>query len=479
MRRQGIILEYLLYALSTAPFVYLTVRLFLWGPPVWPDEAIFTDVALTLNRTGHIATDIFQGAVPGVQSHFYFYPPFYFFLLAQWIKLFGASIESVRALSVALGTGALMVIGLLIRRIYRSDLLAAMGIFLLGIDPSFGITSRTARMDILVFFLIMSMVWIMVVACEKKSLVWFIWAGVVAAFAVMTHPLGLIVPAVGVLFLMVPHTSWRSTLRRMTAVVLPSLVAVAFWILSIGKNIPSFIGQVRLQFLAKLMQKSDLVLSFREDTLWRLFFGIAAVTLLVQLYRVLRTRQRTDIVWLGGFVFSILALAEERLFFSALYFEPFFILTLMALLAKLPEYHRVWRIFIIALFGGFFIVTVLLTQESWSAFLDFSNPYHEVSARVASLIPDGSHVLIVAIPDPYFELRKNSSLTIYEAPSEPMSDQAYRQLLDGTDVIVMTRAPNIFFRSYTALNKERVTMVDAGTLKPMFVLTLVGRGKRR
>jgi len=92
--RKGLV-RYLLYVLSAVPFVFFTVRLLLWGPPVWPDEAIYTDVALTLNKTGHLATTIFGTAIPGAQEHFYFYPPLYFFILAQWMKVFGSSIESV------------------------------------------------------------------------------------------------------------------------------------------------------------------------------------------------------------------------------------------------------------------------------------------------------------------------------------------------------------------------------------------------
>jgi hypothetical protein len=98
---------------------------------------------------------------------------------------------------------------------------------------------------------------------------------------------------------------------------------------------------------------------------------------------------------------------------------------------------------------------------------------------VAALIPDGSHVLIVAIPDPYFDLRKNRTLTLYEAPTTPTSDLSYRALLDDTDVIVMTQSPGNFFKSYAALYQKKVVSINSGTQSPMIVVTLIGRGEHR
>lgn len=399
-------LRWFLYVASFAPFTFLTYRLFLWGPPVWPDEAIITDAARTLIKTGHIATDIFQAAVPGAQSHFYFYPPFYFFVLAQWIRLFGASIESGRLMSVLIGAGALIIFGILIRRVYRSHILTMAGIFFLGIDPSFGIASRTARMDIVVFFLLILTVLMLVIAREKKGFGLYVGAGVVAAAAVMTHPAGLIALAVGILLILAGADRRNIQLLRILALLAPSLIALAGWIISMGTHVSSFIEQYQLQFMLKASQLSNLVDSFHEDRLWQILLVIIAALLIAQFVAVIRWRKKLDIVWLGGFIVGIALMYFGKEFWFFLYIEPFFILILIALLAKLPDYSPVGRISILTLFSLALAVTLLLTRESWMSFMGFSKSYHEVTRNVASFIPNGSHVLIAAIPDPYFDLRK-------------------------------------------------------------------------
>ena len=90
----------LYFFLSIIPWIVLTSLLFLKDPMVWPDEAIFVDSAKTLLATGRLATNIFGDSIPGLTQHADWYPPLYFYLLAGWIRMFGASIESVRMLSV-------------------------------------------------------------------------------------------------------------------------------------------------------------------------------------------------------------------------------------------------------------------------------------------------------------------------------------------------------------------------------------------
>jgi len=169
----------------------------------------------------------------------------------------------------------------------------------------------------------------------------------------------------------------------------------------------------------------------------------------------------------------MLGMILERTFWCTLYFEPFFALILLSLLALLPASRGLWRVSILVLAGGVFVVTALITKESFRSFVHFSRPYHEVAAKVAALIPDGSNVFIAAIPDPYFDLRKNSSLTIFEAPTVPVSNLRYRELLSDTDIIVMTHIPGDFFGSYLKFFQKRIVPIDAGTRNQMFVVTLL------
>lgn len=472
-------LRWFLYLASFTPFILLTYRLFLWGPPVWPDEAILTDASLTLIKTGHIATNIFRGAVPGAQTHFYFYPPFYFFALAQWIRVFGASIESVRAMSVLVGAGTLIIFGLLVRRVYRSHILTAAGIFFLGIDPSFGVASRTARMDIVVFFLLILMVFTMVIAREKEGLGWYVGAGIVAALAVMTHPAGLVALAVGIIFLFVDADPRKIPLRRILALLVPSIITFGGWIISMGTGVSSLIEQYQLQFMLKASQLSNLVDAFHEDRLWQILAVIIVALLIAQFGAIIQRRKTLDIVWLAGFILGIALMYVGKEFWFLLYLEPFFILILITLLARLHGYSPVGKVTILILFSSALAVTMLLTWESWTSFMGFSKPYYEVTRNVASFIPNGSHVLLAAIPDPYFDLRKNMTLTLFEDPPTPTKEIALRELLDNTDIIVATSTPNSWFRSYIERNTTRMQKIQSGTANTMLVVTLVGRGSRR
>ena len=293
----------LLFLLAIIPYIYLTNRLFLLEPPVWPDEAVFTDVAKTFIRTGHIATQIYGGAIYNTAAHFYFYPPAYFLTLSAWIRMFGPGIESVRLMSSFIGLLSLVLFWIYIVRLFHSRTLAVAGTVMLSIDSYFGLSSRTARMEIVVFFLFISTLIVIDIAFQRKSALWYLAGGILASCAVMTHPLGIMVVALAVFAVIARH---RKIDTDVIWVLLPPALAAAGWFISMGKNFPMFIYQVGINFAYKNAEVPHIFTLFGQGIFWQISMVCIGLIIAIQTLVVIQKRKYSDIFVLGGFVISVL-----------------------------------------------------------------------------------------------------------------------------------------------------------------------------
>ena len=131
------VIHLLVFILAISPWIISTKILFLKDPPVWPDEAIFTETALNIIDHGVMRTDLFGGAVPGLSTRALWYPPLYFYILAGWIKIFGAGIEAIRALSVAIAFLSLVFVFVIFKRLTNSLIFTAMGLFCISYTTLF------------------------------------------------------------------------------------------------------------------------------------------------------------------------------------------------------------------------------------------------------------------------------------------------------------------------------------------------------
>lgn len=121
------------------------------SPPVWTDEALYLDPALTLARDGRLASTAWF-AQRG-DEFWAGQPPLHALLLAAWIRAFGLDPTVVRALPMVCFTLAMAVLGLALARPparWRAPALIVLALVMVcGVGPSFGY--RSGRPDMVGF----------------------------------------------------------------------------------------------------------------------------------------------------------------------------------------------------------------------------------------------------------------------------------------------------------------------------------------
>lgn len=448
---------YLLLFMSCVLFSVQTYELLVSGPPVWNDEAILTDVAKHVQTSGTLTATILKNEIPGIDEHFYFYPPLYMTWLSIWIRVFGASIVSVRMNSVFWAGIAGVLFWLCLKKITRSPLAASAGLFLLVGNTAFGIASRTARMEI------------MVVACMFAVLLAilherYILAGWFAAAAVMIHPLGILGLCIGVVGVL-EKRSWKSVV----SVFLPSVFCVMIWLLSMGTTISACIYQYGLQFSLKVAQQTDLVNQFTYNALyvWSLVFGCVLVCALA--YKALRTKNYLYWVVISGVIVSFVGALVGKEFWFDVYPHVWLVMVAACLIFERKLYIVIF-LFSLSTFG--------ISVRTYVDFRTWTLSYATIGKRIASVVPHGSHVFIAAIPDPYFMLQYDTSLTLQEAPPVPISIERYRQVLSEQTVVIYTRIPDSFFEDYMKRNAEKTVNIKAGNVT-YTIVTLRLKEKRQ
>jgi hypothetical protein len=101
------------------PIGLFWLALWLVGFPLpGPDDLFFLGPALELVRHGHLANPFLRLWNPVAASYYYFQPPFHPYVLAGWLKLFGAGARSVLGFQCAAGAVASLSFSLLFRRFH-------------------------------------------------------------------------------------------------------------------------------------------------------------------------------------------------------------------------------------------------------------------------------------------------------------------------------------------------------------------------
>jgi uncharacterized membrane protein len=126
-------------------------------------------------------TDIRQSAfapfVPlRMSERTYWHPPLYFLALGGWFKIFGASLVSMRLLSVAWGAVALLATFSLVRILTRDDAVALLPTGLAGIDFLFIHSAAVGRMDMMSLVLALS-AYASRLALRKRNFSWAVLTG--------------------------------------------------------------------------------------------------------------------------------------------------------------------------------------------------------------------------------------------------------------------------------------------------------------
>ncbi len=382
-----------------------------------PDESLFASIAWTLWTEGRLATDLLQGALPGIEYSVYWTPPFYYFVLAGWQGLFGPGLLSVRSLSLILGL-ALVVILWQRHRGVGASAWTACGLILF--DPALQRAASMGRMDMLAITLTVGSLTVLEVCRETRR---DVGAGMLAAAAFLTHPLGAAaIAAVGLTSLL----RGRRPLLLFLCGSAPLLLAGGLYI---AVDVDTFVAQMQLQLEVKAGRaRSPLDNLQRVDE----FFGNVAPLMLAAFLggmAGLIVGRRELFPWLIGAVSLVpVILLSGELIYPA-YMAPFTAVGLGWWL-RLSRWAR--RALLAAVLG--FGVTLAIDPPPLAGIDPYNNDY---CANVASRLGANHSVVLAVVPDPWFCLRKRSDLQIRLAPPVHLTREQLRTYLAKADDVVL------------------------------------------
>lgn len=238
-------------------------------------QSVWFDEAYSILLAKHTVVEIIH--LTGLDTH----PPFYYLLLKGWASLFGWSELALRTLSVASMSGALVVSGLLVRKMFGSKV--AIGtIILLALSPLLLRYGFEIRMYSLASLIGVSATYCLYSAYKSKEgrRKWLIGYGLLVALGMFSlyylallwiaHATWLIVAAV--------RNKWR------VASLLPYIYAYLGAVVLFLPWLPTFLGQVSNDALAPIGQPMNYeqlsgVLSF--NTLYQPTYGITVILTVV------------------------------------------------------------------------------------------------------------------------------------------------------------------------------------------------------
>jgi Dolichyl-phosphate-mannose-protein mannosyltransferase len=442
--------------------VYLrrATSLFLSYPAPWPDEALFADVAMHLLRQGALGTDLYQGFLPGLSTHYDLTPPLYPLFLSGVFRVAGFGLVPLRMASLLVGVGVLILLRDIARRSGMSPWLALVPPALLALDGVFLRGSLIGRMDMLTLALVLLAFRLqMALPTERASASndrrrSFV-TGMFCGLAILSHPMGS-VAIVATTLAMAVVTAGRLLRRSRSTGIAPTGAAPTLrfgfvllglglcllpWALYVLRDPHSFVEQFGRQLLRKSARdfwKVCLPMSLQQwgvggsavIAIWSAGF----IGLVVAAFRDTRLR----ILALGQFGLFALALPSCELWYG-LYLTPLTCLGVgygVAGLGTRGVRQRVIGIAFAILAGSFTLQNA--EHLARAGRLATNRAYAPWCAAISRHIPEGATVLLDGLPTPYFGLADRSTLGLRLYPPEGFRVPAARsaQALDSVDIVI-------------------------------------------
>ncbi|MDP3998932.1 MAG: glycosyltransferase family 39 protein [bacterium] len=452
-----------IFLLALLPLFLVTTPLFLKDPPVWPDEAIYTDMAKNLLATGNLATDIFGETIPGLSVRAFWYPPLYFYLLAFWIKIFGPSIEAVRMLSLIFAFASVMSLFWVVKVLFRSNLLALVGAILLTLDPWFIQAAKVARMDMFSFLLLMLSILTFFLA-QKKGKFYFL-PGIFCGLGILTHPLGFIAPTLFLLFMLLQKIEFKDKFFRICSIFTPVIFSFLLWLWMLKEDLSLFVIQYQLQFARKSASLPYVFFLLKgADPFWKIFFAAHFLIALILFIQLVRFRNRITFFLLLGLGVSTITIFWGKEMWYPLYFQPFITLAFLSCLTfvkgKAPTANHWKGDGFFALLFFFVILELGYSVGNTERFTGQNYDYHDFTRRISANLPFNAKVFLATIPDPYFDLQANKNIKLYEFPTVPTSKRAYRDLLASVDYVILNMPPHPVLIDYLEKNTESEIKIE-------------------
>jgi hypothetical protein len=381
-----------------------------------PDESLCASIAWTLWTQGRLATDLLGGALPGIEHHVYWTPPFYYLVLACWQGLFGPGLLSVRSLSLVLGL-ALIVILWQRRHSVGAPAWTACGLILF--DPALQRAASMGRMDMLAITLTVGSLTVLEVCRDRRR---HIGAGALAAAAFLTHPLGAAAMASAGL------TSLLRGRRPLLLFLCGSAPLLLAWGLYIALDVDTFVAQMQLQLEVKAGRASSPLGNVKRLAE---FSGHVAPLMLAAFLggmAGLIAARRELLPWLIGAVCLVpVILLSGELIYPA-YMAPFTAVGLGRWL-QLSRWARRGLLGAVVGLG----VTVAIDPPPLAGIDPKYEPY---CSYLSDHIGPGHTVLFAILPDPWFGFQHRDDLRLRLAPPVAIGSAQLDAYVGSADYVI-------------------------------------------
>jgi hypothetical protein len=398
-----------------AIYAPLSLSLLLRVPTPGGDEMLFAPAALALVRHAVLATFPGAIAVPSMAVRTYFMPPAYFLVLAAVMKVSGFGLLQIRLVSFFCGMTALAFVYLTLRAVAVRPAMATIAVLLLLIDEPWLEASRFGRMEALVMAFVAAGSYCYVRYLATSTRRWALGAGVCAAVAAATHPLGLAL-AIAMLVDRARRAfcGERRPVSDQLVLFLPLALVIVGWGMYIAQDPAGFAAQIHSQLVRKTAGGAAgrlIQLLAETSPLFNAPYAIEGGLIAAAALRRLRGRPTA-----AGFLTVLASIGAAGALYGAIhpylaYLGFYAWLVLPLLVGPAPPRYRLH-------FGWVAVIAVVTLAVARNLLADGylitayhdSGPsagYNRATATINSIIPAGAMIFDASGATPYFEMVQN------------------------------------------------------------------------
>jgi hypothetical protein len=421
IKRLSLIVSLIVYSLS---FAYFKSS----HPPVWPDEAIYADIAATFLATGHTGTSLWQGFVPKVETAALWYSPMFFHATALWHWLGGSSYLSQRLVAHIFAILVIMITIKLFRPAPPRRLIwAILPLIALVLDYQFQHLSRIYRPEIFVMALILLSLKISQTLSSKRLFI----IGSLHGTGILLHPLATIFMLAMAIYIVAMSNTRKHLGWYCLGVALPVMV----WGVTIFRHWPVFISQLTLMYQRKTSEFGWFVAMGQQSPLWALQFTAYLITSIWFIYlawsKSTYHRYRLVATFLAAAWF-IAFYGKMNWYYLYLYPLMYLCIHYLAITLSITHLNRLKVLLTLIIVISLYHHSHTINQLNQG---NYSLEQHYQA--ILNAVPDNRTVLLSSIPDPYFAFKaagRNNRLIAF--PTMPISLDTYREILSQVDYVI-------------------------------------------
>jgi len=211
-----------------------------------PDEGHFSSAAYNLAHFGVLGTTTIDPDATGllrINQRTYFVMPLYLLVQAGWLKLFPASIFSIRILNLLLLVPTLWCIHRIVHILTGNKLAAAITVALLPLDYAFMFATISARPDVLCLLFGMMAIASYLTLRTSSFHRAMLWSAFFVTLSVLTHP-NAVIHAVALAALILYYDRSRIDVKSVLGAMAMACLLFLPWALYVSEDFAAFRAQM-------------------------------------------------------------------------------------------------------------------------------------------------------------------------------------------------------------------------------------------